>query len=144
MTTTQTIILFNGFVHPHTTPHRTTQHPTKPHPAPQHHHDTTTTTRHNHDYKTKTTYSNEGDWKVEESEYVRVSGDRGLVVGSVAKHHAIGALFPTLLDTTGKDLVVQYPSPSSPLFSYLLFNIPSLTLCLPLPAYLFISSLQLC
>jgi calnexin len=49
-----------------------------------------------------------GDWKVEESEYVRVSGDRGLVVGSVAKHHGIGALFPQELDTTGKDLIVQY------------------------------------
>ncbi len=49
-----------------------------------------------------------GDWKVEEAEYVRVSGDRGLVVGSVAKHHAIGALFPTPLDNTDNDLVIQY------------------------------------
>lgn len=49
-----------------------------------------------------------GDWEVQESDFVRVSGDRGLVMANQARHHAIGAKFDTSLDTTDKDLVIQY------------------------------------
>lgn len=49
-----------------------------------------------------------GDWEVQEADFVRVSGDRGLVMANQARHHAIGAKFDKPLDTTGKDLVIQY------------------------------------
>lgn len=38
---------------------------------------------------------------------MRVSGDRGLVVASTAKHHAIATKFDKPIDSTGKDLVIQ-------------------------------------
>jgi len=50
-----------------------------------------------------------GKWRVEEgSEPYNVKGDRGLIVDSEAKKHAISARFHKVLDNTNKDLVVQY------------------------------------
>jgi len=50
-----------------------------------------------------------GKWAVEEpTVYKNIIGDKGLVVKSVAAHHAISAKFPEDIDNEGKTLVVQY------------------------------------
>lgn len=37
-----------------------------------------------------------------------INGDKGLVLKDKAAHHAISSKFPTVIDNTGKTLVVQY------------------------------------
>jgi hypothetical protein len=37
-----------------------------------------------------------------------IPGDKGLLVPEKARHYAAVAKFPTVLDPTGKDLVIQY------------------------------------
>jgi len=55
------------------------------------------------------TFSYVGKWDVEEPHvYPGFKNDKGLVVKTVAAHHAISALFENPLDNTGKTLVVQY------------------------------------
>jgi len=50
-----------------------------------------------------------GKWAVEEpTVYKNIIGDKGLVVKSVAAHHAISSKFPSVIDNEGKTLVVQY------------------------------------
>ncbi|RHZ49568.1 hypothetical protein Glove_519g94 [Diversispora epigaea] len=55
------------------------------------------------------TFSYVGKWEVEEpTVYPGLKGDKGLVVKTVAAHHAISARFKTPLDNTNKALIVQY------------------------------------
>jgi len=50
-----------------------------------------------------------GKWAVEEpTVYKNIVGDKGLVVKSVAAHHAISSKFPSVIENEGKTLVVQY------------------------------------
>lgn len=50
-----------------------------------------------------------GKWRVDEgSEPYNFQGDRGLIVDSEARKHAISAPFKKPLDNTNKDLIVQY------------------------------------
>ncbi|KAG9230215.1 calreticulin [Amylocarpus encephaloides] len=54
-------------------------------------------------------WSYTGTWSVEEpTVYKGMEGDNGLVMKSVANHHAISAKFPKKIDNKGKTLVVQY------------------------------------
>lgn len=48
-----------------------------------------------------------GRWEVEELKENRVSGDRGLVLKSVAKHHAISAMLTKAFVFDNKPLIVQ-------------------------------------
>lgn len=55
------------------------------------------------------TFSYVGKWSLEEStKYPVIEGDKGLVAKTKAAHHAISAPFESVLDPTGKTLVVQY------------------------------------
>ena len=59
----------------------------------------------------KEQFSYVGKWSVEEPYvYKGMIGDKGLVVKNPAAHHAISAQFDSVLDNTGKTLVVQYTS----------------------------------
>ncbi|NXJ59905.1 CLGN protein, partial [Rostratula benghalensis] len=49
-----------------------------------------------------------GRWEVEELKENRVPGDRGLVLKSVAKHHAISAMLTKAFIFDDKPLIVQY------------------------------------
>lgn len=45
-----------------------------------------------------------------------IEGDKGFVVPEKARHYAAVAKFPSVLDPSGKDLVVQYVDPREGLF----------------------------
>lgn len=54
-------------------------------------------------------FSYVGKWSVEEpTVLLGIEGDEGLVLKTVAAHHAISAPFPKILDNKDKTLVVQY------------------------------------
>lgn len=51
----------------------------------------------------------DGEWAVEEPNVLPgLLGDKGLVMKSKAKHHAISSLFPSTIDPKDKPLVIQY------------------------------------
>jgi len=51
----------------------------------------------------------QGEWRVAEGSAPHtVKGDKGLIVSSEARKHAISAKFPKVLDNTDKDIVIQY------------------------------------
>jgi len=52
-------------------------------------------------------YSGTWEWGTGDKP-VGIPGDKGLIVGNVARHHGIAAKFDKALDNTGKTLVVQY------------------------------------
>lgn len=57
----------------------------------------------------KEEFSYVGEWAIEEATiYPGLKGDKGLVLKSPAAHHAISRRFDSVLDNTGKTLVVQY------------------------------------